>query len=177
MPALERFLAAGPRPVYVGFGSMPRRDQARLLPLVTAAGRAVGRRLVVGQFWGDTSGVSDAGNVFTIRRFPHDQLFPRMAAAVHHGGAGTTATAAISGVPQVIVPHILDQYYWGERVYRAGLGPPPVWRSRLTADRLADAVHHALSRPAHRNAAQRVSRQIRHSDGAETALRAIIASL
>lgn len=175
LSALERFLDAGSAPVYVGFGSMPRPDQARLLPLVTAAGRAAGQRLVVARFWKDAAEV--AGDVFFISRFPHRQLFARMAAVVHHGGAGTTATAAISGVPQLIVPHILDQYYWGERVRRIGLGPAPVWRSRLSVRRLAGAVDACVSQAGYRNLAESIGRQIRCGDGPGTAVREILASL
>lgn len=177
LPALERFLSDGPVPVYVGFGSMPRPDQARLLPLVTAAGRAAGVRLVVARFWEDTAAANAAGDVFFISRYPHRQLFPRMAAVVHHGGAGTTATAAISGAPQVIVPHILDQFYWADRVHRAGLGPAPVWRSRLTIRNLADAIHHCLGRSQYRLRAAAVRRSIRHDGGTERAVREILASL
>ena len=54
---------------------------------------------------------------------PHELLFPRMAAIVHHGGAGTTSVAAWAGVPQLVVPHLLDQFYWGGRVAQLGLGP------------------------------------------------------
>ncbi|MFH1983917.1 MAG: glycosyltransferase [Pseudomonadota bacterium] len=175
MCALERFLAAGPAPVYVGFGSMPRPDQARLQPLVTAAGRAAGQRLVVARFW-NVAAEAD-GDVFFISRYPHRQLFPRMAAVVHHGGAGTTATAAICGVPQLIVPHILDQYYWGERIRRTGIGPAPVWRSRLSVRRLAAAIDACVSQAGYRNRAERVGRQIRSSDGAAAAVRQILTGL
>ena len=68
-----------------------------------------------------------------------------MAAVVHHGGAGTTASGAISGVPQIIVPHILDQYYWGRKVHESNLGPKPIGRSKLTAQRLAAAIRECLS--------------------------------
>ena len=66
-----------------------------------------------------------------------------MATVIHHGGAGTTACAAAGGKPQIIVPHILDQYYWADQVHRAGLGPKPVWRGRLTVHGLASAIRKA----------------------------------
>ena len=68
-----------------------------------------------------------------------------MAAVIHHGGAGTTATTAISGVPQIIVPHLLDQYYWGNQIYQAQLGPKPIWRAGLTSGKLAAAIRECLS--------------------------------
>jgi len=143
LPALERFLADGPPPVYAGFGSMPRADQAALTPLLVQAARSAGRRIVISRPWGKRSETA-AEDVFYIRKYPYELLFHRMAVIVHHGGAGTTATAAASGVPQVIVPHILDQYFWGERVFQAGIGPKAVWRSRLTARKLGHAIHSCL---------------------------------
>ena len=70
----------------------------------------------------------------------HERLFPRLAAIVHHGGAGTTTAAARAGVPQLVVPHLVDQYYWAERVAGLGLGPRGLARATLTADRLADTL-------------------------------------
>jgi UDP:flavonoid glycosyltransferase YjiC (YdhE family) len=173
LPELEEFLAAGPPPVFAGFGSMPQPDQARLVPLIVRAARLSGQRVIVGRFWKKACGQGSGGDVFYISRYPHEQLFPRMRAVLHHGGAGTTATAAVSGVPQIIVPHVLDQYYWGEQVFRAGLGPKPVWRSRLTARKLADAIRACLSNPRLAQRAQAVGRQIGRGDGVRDTIRAI----
>jgi len=160
LAALEAFLDAGPAPVYVGFGSMPRRDQARNVSLVARAARAAGRRVIIGRFWKGATPFDREDDVFFLKGYPHLKLFPRMAAVVHHGGAGTTATATASGVPQVIVPHVLDQYSWGHRVWRAGLGPRPVWRSRLTWRRLALSLEEALGREEFKETAVRVARGI-----------------
>lgn len=146
-PDLEAFLAKGVPPIYAGFGSMPLQDQAALVPLVIRAARSAGQRLVFNRFWERSSRHSDADDVLFIRRYPHLKLFPRMAAVVHHGGAGTTSAGALSGVPQVIVPHALDQYYWGHQVHRSGLGPTPVWRSRLTAAKLSAAIEECIGNP------------------------------
>jgi UDP:flavonoid glycosyltransferase YjiC (YdhE family) len=99
-----------------------------------------------------------------------------MAAIVHHGGAGTTATAAISGVPQVDVPHILDQYYWGERIRRSGLGPPPVRRSKLTAAKLGKAIQTCTEKRTYGQKARLVGQQIRRENGVEQTMQAILAS-
>ncbi|MBW1772863.1 MAG: glycosyltransferase family 1 protein [Deltaproteobacteria bacterium] len=145
LPELNAFLESGPAPVYAGFGSMPKRDQARNVPLIVAAARSIGQRVIIAKFWDEPSEFSDARDVFFIKKFPHLRLFPLMAAVVHHGGAGTTASGAISGVPQIIVPHILDQYYWGRKVHESNLGPKPIGRSKLTARRLAAAIRECLS--------------------------------
>jgi UDP:flavonoid glycosyltransferase YjiC (YdhE family) len=176
LPELEHYLAAGTRPIYVGFGSMPPKDQARQVPLIVSAARCAGRRVVISRFWQMPYEEQYGEDVFFIHKYPHRQLFPKMAAIVHHGGAGTTATAAISGAPQVVVPHILDQYYWGERIRRAGLGPPPVWRSRLTAAKLTKAIQACLEERSYWQKARFVGQQIRRENGVQQTIEAILAS-
>jgi UDP:flavonoid glycosyltransferase YjiC (YdhE family) len=162
--ALEIFLKAGSPPFYAGFGSMPMPDQSRNVALIVAAARMVGQRVVISKFWEGPNEYADAEDVLFIKGFPHLDLFPRMMAVVHHGGAGTTATTAISGVPQIIVPHILDQYYWGHHIFQSGLGPKPIRRARLTPQRLASAIGACLSNEQFRVRAERVAGQIRQRD-------------
>jgi UDP:flavonoid glycosyltransferase YjiC (YdhE family) len=157
---LEAFLKAGPPPVYAGFGSMPGRDQAKLAPLVINAIRSSGQRVVLGKFWDGPSDSSAGPDVLFVRGYPHLELFPRMAAVIHHGGAGTTATSSASGVPQIVIPHVLDQYYWGHRVYVSRLGPKPIWRSRLNAGRLKEALDLCLGDHEIRMRAAAVSKEI-----------------
>jgi UDP:flavonoid glycosyltransferase YjiC (YdhE family) len=164
-PDLERFLAQGPPPIYAGFGSMPPNDQIGTLDRIITAARRTGRRLVIGRFWGTAGRSADDHGIFFVRKFPHLHLFPRMAAVIHHGGAGTTAVGARCGTPQIVVPHILDQYYWGERVRRAGLGPEPIWRSRLTADGLTAAIEVCLNDNRIRRQTRIVADDIGRTDG------------
>ncbi len=146
---LEAFLAAGPAPVYVGFGSMGCPDPAGTTRAIANALTSLGVRGIIGSGW---AGLGDdlPDSCLRIDAVSHLRLFPRVAAAVHHGGAGTTAAAARAGVPQVIVPHIADQFYWGDQVARAGLGARPVPRVQLTAGRLANAIAEALLSPSTR---------------------------
>jgi UDP:flavonoid glycosyltransferase YjiC (YdhE family) len=176
LPALEHFLADGPPPVYCGFGSMPKKDQIRLLPDIVSALRRAGQRLVVARFWTDPLPVEPDKDLFFIRKYPHLDLFPRMAAVIHHGGAGTTATAAISGVPQIIVPHALDQFHWGYRVRRFRLGPAPIPRYRLTPRRLSEAVRRCLGEPYYRQRAHQVAAAIRRESSLDRAVAAITAN-
>ena len=94
----------------------------------------------------------------------HAQLFPRVAAVVHHGGAGTTAVAARSGVPQIIVPHIAAQLYWAERVNLLGLGPPGLRRAGLTSERLVAALHETIGNEILCERAQDLGQQLRSQD-------------
>ncbi|HEX9968173.1 MAG TPA: glycosyltransferase, partial [Solirubrobacterales bacterium] len=146
-PALLDFLAAGPPPVCIGFGSMPSRDPAALAELAMQALARAGRRGVLLTGWGGLGDAALSGEVLALEAAPHDWLLPRAAALVHHGGAGTTAAAARAGAPQVIVPFIADQLFWGRRVHALGVGPAPIPRTELTAERLATAIRAATDGP------------------------------
>ncbi len=162
LPAeLEAFLSSGSKPIYAGFGSMPPADAVRWNPMAIEAARAGGQRLILKAEEALAASISPAKDLFVGASFPHPAIFPRIRAIIHHGGAGTTAAAARSGVPQIIVPHILDQYYWGERIYRRGLGPAPIWRSRLTTQRLTTAMERCLADTEMVNRAQAVGQKIR----------------
>lgn len=139
-PKLEEFLAAGEPPVYVGFGSMTDPDPGAATRLVLEAVERAGVRAVLSRGWAGLGGVALPEGVTEIGAVSHASLFPRLAAVVHHGGAGTTTTAARAGVPQILVPHVVDQFHWAHRVRRLGLGPPAIRRRRLDAQSLAEAL-------------------------------------
>ena len=143
-PKLESFLEAGPPPVYLGFGSMTDTDPAGTTNLMLRAVELAGCRALVSEGWAGLGQQPLSADVLAIGAVSHARLFPRMAAIVHHGGAGTTTTAARAGVPQIVVPHLFDQIYWGERVSALGLGPPQIRRTRLSAERLAAALREVL---------------------------------
>jgi UDP:flavonoid glycosyltransferase YjiC (YdhE family) len=161
---IEVFLSSGPPPLYAGFGSMPSQDMKAMAPLILDAARSGGHRVIISHPWANGGRPSNDPDCCFISNTPHNLLFPHMAAVVHHGGAGTTATAARAGVPQIIVPHILDQYYWANRVYQSGLGPKPIRRARLSRRRLAKAVEDCLSDAAMRNRAKEISELIQARD-------------
>lgn len=134
---VERFLSAGSPPIYLGLGSMVAGNVAMLAPIVLASARAAGCRLVVGGGWARLDRrITETDDVLAVREVPHQSLFPRVAGVAHHGGAGTTTAAAAAGVPQLILPHILDQYYWARRVERLGLGPRSIPVERVNQARL-----------------------------------------
>lgn len=171
---LLAFLTGGAPPVYVGFGSMGDPSQAaQTTRLVIDALQRAGQRGVLATGW---SGMTQIDNlpdtVFMLDSAPHSWLFPRMAAVVHHGGAGTTAAGLRAGVPNIIIPHSNDQFAWARRVYELGAGPRPLPRKKLTAAGLADAIDAALS-PVIRVAAQDLGTSIRSEHGAATAARII----
>lgn len=123
LPAeLVAFLDAGTPPVYVSFGSMPMRTATDAAQVAIEAIRAQGRRALVARGWADLALIDDRDDCFVVGEVNHQQLFSRMAAVIHHGGAGTTNTAYRAGVPQVVVPQGGDQAYWASRVDELGIG-------------------------------------------------------
>lgn len=156
---------------------MPKRDQIRNIPIIVEAARCSGQRVVINKFWEQSSEFSNADDIFFIKKYPHLKLLPNMAAVIHHGGAGTTATTAICGVPQIIVPHILDQYYWGNQIYQAKLGPRPIWRSELTSKKLAAAIRQCISNERIRRKAKEAASIIKQQDSLQFTIRAILGSL
>jgi len=160
-PELEDFLISDSPPIYAGFGSMPPKDQARHVPLFVNAARQLGKRIIISKFGSKSIDISYTKDVFFIRNYPHEYLFPRTAAIIHHGGAGTTATATRSGRPQIIVPHILDQYYHGYKIFTSGLGAMPVWRSKISLKAITQALIFCFSNPDIQMKAEEVARSIR----------------
>ena len=108
--------------------------------------------------------------MLAVGAVPHHAVFPRVAAIVHHGGAGTTTAAAAAGVPQVILPHVLDQFYWAHRVERLGIGPRALPVDLITADILTDRVDAALGDPGIRKRAATLGPLIAARNGANAAV-------
>ncbi|BBC34261.1 Glycosyl transferase [Streptomyces graminofaciens] len=139
LPAeLLTFLEAGEAPVYVGFGSMPMHESADVAQVAVEAVRAQGRRVLVARGWADLTLIDGQDDCFAVGEANHQALFARVAAVVHHGGAGTTATATRAGAPQVVVPQLADQPYWAGRVADLGIGaahdgPTPTYESLSAA--------------------------------------------
>lgn len=172
--ALETFLAAGPPPVYVGFGSMVGHRSAQLGRIVVEALARAGLRGVIATGWGGLSLPPDLpDSIFALEQAPHDWLFPRMAALVHHGGAGTTAAGLRCGRPAVIVPFFGDQPYWGKRIAALGAGAPPLPQRSLTAPALAEALVKITRSNEIRHNAAALSQKIRAENGVAEAVRII----
>jgi vancomycin aglycone glucosyltransferase len=142
---LEQFLAAGAPPVFLGFGSMPDPDPAATTQRLLEAIDALGCRALISRGWAGLAGTALPEHVMAVGDVSHARLFPRVAAVVHHGGSGTTHSAARAGVPQVVVPHLLDQYYFARRVHELGVGPPALPRKQLTVARLAETLEATLA--------------------------------
>ena len=172
-PGLLDFLQGDPRPVYIGFGSMGLRKPEETAALVLQALERTGQRAVLMSGWSGLSATDLPGNVFMVNAIPHAWLFPRVAAVIHHGGAGTTAAGLRAGVPSIITPFFGDQSFWGQRVAALGVGPQAIPRKQLSAERLAQAIQTAVTDPAMRQRAADLGATIRAEDGIARAVEII----
>jgi sterol 3beta-glucosyltransferase len=170
---LTRYIESGPPPVYVGFGSMNTRDPEKTTHLVLEALNRAEQRGVLLTGWGGMGKTRLPENVFAVESIPHTWLFPRMAAVVHHGGAGTTGIGLRAGIPNLLVPFAGDQFFWGRRVQALGVGPQPIPRSKLTADKLAGALHAAIHDKPMRARASALGETIRAEGGLARAVEII----
>ncbi|MET9465478.1 glycosyltransferase [Streptomyces sp. NPDC006544] len=172
LPAeLEDFLRAGPRPVLIGFGSMASGDGERLSEIAVRALRRAGLRGILQA--GSAGLAADGDDLLTIGAVPHALLFPRLAAVVHHGGAGTSAAALRAGVPAVTVPVTADQPFWAGRLAALGAATDPIPFRSLTVERLADSLHQVVKQQAHSRAAARAAKHMATENGAGQTLRTI----
>ncbi|MFE7957483.1 glycosyltransferase [Streptomyces sp. NPDC057413] len=175
LPAeVEDFLGAGPAPVFVGFGSMAAGQGERLGALAVTALRRAGLRGILQS--GSAGLTAEGDDVLCVGDLPHALLFPRMAAVVHHAGAGTTHAALRAGVPAVPVPVTADQPFWAARLAALGAATAPVPFRSLTAGRLADALGAVTRERGHARAAERAARHMAAEDGAAAVVRAVEAA-
>jgi UDP:flavonoid glycosyltransferase YjiC (YdhE family) len=170
---LVDFIESGPPPVYVGFGSMPTRHPEQLAQTALDALKMAGQRGVLVTGWGGLKAGDLPDTVFKVESAPHSWLFQRMAAVVHHGGAGTTGAGVRAGVPSIITPVFADQPWWGMRLYSLGVAPKPIPRKDLTAEQLADAIRIAVTDETMRERAAQLGERVRAEDGVGSAVRVI----
>jgi UDP:flavonoid glycosyltransferase YjiC (YdhE family) len=165
---LAAFLAAGPPPVYIGFGSIVVDDPNAMTKMIFEAVKKTGQRALVSKGWGgigaDELGIPDG--IFMLGNCPHDWLFKQVSCVVHHGGAGTSAAGISSGRPTVVVPFFGDQPFWGSMIARAGAGPKPIPYKDLDAGKLAAAIEEAL-KPESLERAAELSDKIKQENGSE----------
>lgn len=170
---LSDFLAAGAAPVYVGFGSMPDSKPEATTRMILDAVQQTGQRAIILTGWAGLGAEDVPENVHILKYAPHSWLFPKMAAVVHHGGSGTTASGFRAGVPTIIVPHNADQPYWGRRAKQLGVGTDPIPRKKLTAEKLAAAIKEATTNATMQARAQELGKKIAAEDGVGEAVKFI----
>jgi UDP:flavonoid glycosyltransferase YjiC (YdhE family) len=177
---LDGFIASGEPPVFIGFGSMTVIDPGTdyipdTVGMMVEAARKAGVRAIIQAPWGTGTlkGLQADESVFRVEKAPHARVYPKCAAIVHHGGAGTTHTAARSGRPSFTVAHLADQIFWGGILYEKGAAPKPIFRRDLTADRLAAKIREMISSQQMAERAAELGRSMQGEDGVTRAVEMI----
>ncbi|KAJ5392835.1 hypothetical protein N7465_011809 [Penicillium sp. CMV-2018d] len=168
-PDLDAFLRAGPPPVYIGFGSIVIEDPPAMTATLVNAVRSWGGRAIISRGWSNLGEAQSDDQIFYLGDCPHEWLFQKVAAVVHHGGAGTTACGLRFGRPSLIVPFFGDQLFWGNMVASRGIGPMPIPHKSLNADNLAEAIRFCLH-PDTLEAAGNLAREMSEEDGVSAAV-------
>ncbi|KAL5725206.1 sterol 3beta-glucosyltransferase [Ranunculus cassubicifolius] len=174
---LVKWLEGGKTPIYIGFGSLPVQDPKKMTEIIVEALEITGQRGIINKGWGGLGELSEPKDfVYLLDNCPHDWLFYRCTAVVHHGGAGTTAAGLKAACPTTIVPFFGDQPFWGERVHARGVGPPPIPVDEFSLQKLVDAIKFMLN-PEVKERAIELSKAMESEDGVEGAVKAFFKQL
>ncbi|KAI6799431.1 glycosyltransferase family 1 protein [Hortaea werneckii] len=173
---IQKFLQAGPPPLYIGFGSIVMDNAGTITDLILDALRACGVRAIISSGWSKLGEGRNDENAIFIGDCPHEWLFKHVAAVIHHGGAGTTACGLLNGCPTGIIPFFGDQPFWGEMVATAGAGPRPIHHKSLSLANLTAAIRTLLD-PSTKRAASVIATQMRQENGVKRAAESFYSSL
>ncbi|XP_031744212.1 sterol 3-beta-glucosyltransferase UGT80A2 isoform X6 [Cucumis sativus] len=175
--SLVKWLEAGDKPVYIGFGSLPVQDPEKMTQIIIQALETTKQRGIINEGWGGLGKSAEPKDfLYLLDNCPHDWLFPKCKAVVHHGGAGTTAAGLKAACPTTIVPFFGDQPFWGERVHDRGVGPPPIPVDEFSLQRLVNAINYMLD-PKVKERAVLLAKVLENEDGVEGAVRAFFRQL
>ncbi|PHT77783.1 Sterol 3-beta-glucosyltransferase UGT80A2 [Capsicum annuum] len=175
--SLVNWLEAGPKPIYIGFGSLPVQDPQKMTETIVKALEITKQRGIINKGWGGLGNLVEPKDfVYLLDNVPHDWLFLQCAAVVHHGGAGTTAAGLKAACPTTIVPFFGDQPFWGERVHARGVGPLPIPADQFSLDKLVDAIKFMLD-PQVKERALELAKAMENEDGVTGAVKAFFKQL
>ncbi|KAH0891012.1 hypothetical protein HID58_053441 [Brassica napus] len=174
---LVEWLEAGDKPIYIGFGSLPVQEPEVMTEIIVEALQRTKTRGIINKGWGGLGNLKEPKDfVYLLDNVPHDWLFPRCKAVVHHGGAGTTAAGLKAACPTTIVPFFGDQPFWGERVHDRGVGPPPIPVDEFSLHKLEDAINFMLDDKV-KSSAETLAKAMKDEDGVAGAVKAFFKHL
>ncbi len=172
-PELQQFLAQGPPPIIISFGSVGGSRNVETTNVIVEAVQRVDQRAIIQTGWGNLGMENPPKNICFIGYVPHHFLFRQACCVIHHGGAGTTAAACRAGVPSIVIPHWGDQPYWGRTLHKIGVAPKPLHRQDMTPKRLAKRINRVISSQSMAERAKALMEKIKMEDGLTTAVRLI----
>ncbi|KAL3620534.1 hypothetical protein CASFOL_035446 [Castilleja foliolosa] len=174
---LLNWLKAGPKPIYIGFGSLPVQEPQKMTQIIVEALKITKQRGIINKGWGGLGDLAEEKDfVYLLDNCPHDWLFLQCAAVVHHGGAGTTAAGLKAACPTTIVPFFGDQPFWGDRVHARGVGPAPIPVDEFSLPKLVNAIKFMLD-PKVKERAVELSKAMENEDGVTGAVNAFFKHL
>ncbi|CAH8353340.1 unnamed protein product [Eruca vesicaria subsp. sativa] len=174
---LVKWLEAGDKPIYIGFGSLPVQEPEKMTEIIVEALERTKQRGIINKGWGGLGNLKEPKDfVYLLDNVPHDWLFPRCKAVVHHGGAGTTAAGLKAACPTTIVPFFGDQPFWGERVHARGVGPAPIPIDEFSLHKLEDAINFMLDDKV-KSSAETLAKEMKDEDGVAGAVKAFFKHL
>ncbi|XP_071918779.1 sterol 3-beta-glucosyltransferase UGT80A2-like isoform X2 [Coffea arabica] len=174
---LVNWLNAGPKPIYIGFGSLPVQEPEKMTQIIVEALEKTGQRGIINKGWGGLGNLAEPKDfIYLLDNVPHDWLFLQCAAVVHHGGAGTTAAGLKAACPTTVVPFFGDQPFWGERVHARGVGPAPIPVDEFTLPKLVHAINFMLDAEVKERAVA-LAKAMEDEDGVTGAVRAFLKHL
>ncbi len=170
---LLEFLNRGRKPIYIGFGSMVGGSFKSALEIVLESLKKTEQRAILSSGWGELTNADLPDYVYKVGFIPHNWLFERVSAVIHHGGAGTTAAGLRAGVPTIVIPFGGDQPFWGKRIYELGVGPKPIPRMKLNGDNLGEAISKVVNDLDMIKKAAEIGKAIKDEDGVGKAVEVI----
>lgn len=172
-PELEAFLAAGDKPIGIGFSSQVSRKSDDITSMFVEALERTNKRAVMITGFGGLKDAPVSDRLFAIPTVPYAWLLPRLAAMVHHGGSGSTGDTVRAGIPGFAVPFGYDQYLWARRISDIGIAAPPILPDKITVPKLVDRIRKATEDEKMRRRAELMAEEVRAEDGIGNALRVI----
>ncbi|MBN2287373.1 MAG: glycosyltransferase family 1 protein [Tissierellales bacterium] len=172
---LIRYINAGSKPIYIGFGSsvLSEKHVEKFESIVMELAYTTNQRFIVPILSSRYSQGEIKNNCYITGNVPHSLLFPNMAAVIHHGSNGTTAIASRAGIPQIIVPHFYEQFYWAHRIFKTGVGPKPINRRALSISRLTNSIKKCLDTPSYRRKATEIALHLKDQNPLDNAVQYI----
>ena len=169
---LQKFIDSSSNTIAIGFGSPGTNEITHTLKILEDALNITNTRAVLtipAKWYGEIK----SKNIFPIEYAPHDWLYRQVQVAAHHGGAGTTSASLHAGIPTIAMPLAIDQFFWGERIYKIGVGPKPIPQRVLNAEKLASAIQESLQDNDMRAKAETISAKLSIENGIQAAVRVI----
>jgi UDP:flavonoid glycosyltransferase YjiC (YdhE family) len=174
---LEEFLEAGDPPIYLGFGSVSVKNPGEFTDMALEAAEKAGCRLVMSRGWTGLGREDMPEHAILIDDVSHDRLFPRTAAVCHHGGSGTIHRAARAGVPQFIMPIIIDQFFWGKRIHSLGVGPEARSSKKMKLETLTEIFRDLKTNSIYRENAGKLKEAVDRDGGVDAVYEAIVGEM